>query len=291
MKIHVLGTGLSGLVGSRVRELLEDSFEFTDLSLTTGVDITNYDQVLQSFANSSAATVLHMAAKTDVDSCEDDKIYQEEGAAWQVNVVGTQNIVDAAKKYNKRVIYISTDFVFDGTSEIYTEDMEANPLNFYGVTKYEGEKIVKEADINFTIVRLAYPYRAYYRERVDFVRAIMERLQKKETIFALTDHIFTPTFIDDIAIALRLLLSREFIGIFHVVGSQSLTPFEGVGMIMDKFHLTSSVQEITRENFFRGRAFRPFKLRMNNDKISKLGIQLKTFSEGLDEIKKQLENI
>lgn len=289
MKIPILGTGLSGLVGSRVQELLSDQFEFTDLSFATGVDITNSEQVMDSFKNSPASVVVHMAAKTDVDSCEDDKIFGEEGAAWLVNVFGTQNIVHAAKRYNKRLIYISTDFVFDGTKEYYKEDDPVNPVNWYGYTKCEGERLVKEGDISFTVARLAYPYRAMFPERFDFIRRIMDKANKKEKILALTDHIFTPTFIDDIAQGLSLLLQKELGGTFHLVGSQSMTPLDATKMIFDKFNLRNEIEPVKRDSYFRNRAFRPFKLVLKNDKITKLGIKMKTFGEGLEEIKLQME--
>ncbi len=289
MKIPILGTGISGLVGSRVQDLLADEFEFTDLSLTTGVDITDSEQVFAAFKNSSAEIVVHMAAKADVDGCEDDKIYGEEGAAWTVNVIGTQNIIDAAKKFGKRLIYISTDFVFDGTKEFYSEDDQVNPVNWYGYTKSEAEKIVQEANISYTILRLAYPYRATYPQKLDFVRKIIDTASKKEKIFALTDHVFTPTFIDDLASALRMFLQKDLTGIFHVVGSDSLTPRQAVAMILAKFGLQTDTEEITRQVYFKKRAFRPFKLALKNDKITKLGIIMKRFDEGLEELKKQLK--
>src|SRR3989338_4530425 len=86
MKPQILATGISGLVGTRVQELLQDKFEFTDLSLATGVDVTNYEDLENHIRNSPAKIILHMAAKTDVDGCEDDKIFGEEGKAWVINV-------------------------------------------------------------------------------------------------------------------------------------------------------------------------------------------------------------
>lgn len=291
MKTPIIGTGISGLVGSRIQELLGTEFDFTDLSLSTGIDITNADHVLSAFENSSASVVLHMAAKTDVDGCEDDKIHGEEGQAWMVNVAGTQNIIEAAKKSNKRVIYISTDFVFDGTKDYYAEDDEVNPVNWYGVTKSEGEKLIKEADISYTIVRLAYPYRAFFEPKLDFVRRVISSAAKKEKIFALTDHIFTPTFIDDLAEALRLILHKNLIDTYHFVGSQSLTPKDAIDLILNKFGLKAEIAQITREIYFKNRAFRPFKLALKNDKITKLGVKMKRFDEGLDKLSRQLDKI
>ena len=140
MKIPILATGLSGMVGTRVAEILSDNFEFEDISLATGIDITDKKSVDRVISESESKIILHLAAKTDVDSCEDDKILGEEGAAWQINVVGTENIIEAAKANGKRVIYISTDFVFNGTKDGYQEDDKPNPVSWYGYTKYQGEE-------------------------------------------------------------------------------------------------------------------------------------------------------
>ncbi len=287
-KTQIIGTGLSGLVGSRVMQLLKDKYDFTDLSFSTGVDITDYEQVLNIFDKSESSVVLHMAAKTDVDSCEDDKILGEEGGAWMVNVVGTQNIADAARKTNKRVIYISTDFVFDGTQDFYQEDDIPNPVNWYGITKFEGEQLVIKSGIGYTIVRLAYPYRSNFGEKTDFVRRIIEKAKNNEDLYSLTDHIFTPTFIDDIAQALDIFLSKEIGGIYHVVGSESLTPYKAVEKISDIFSLKGNIVPVIREVFFKERAFRPCRLAVKNDKISKLGVKMSGFSEGLKIMKTQM---
>lgn len=288
MNTPILGTGLSGLVGSRIVELLGSDYEFTDLSYATGVDITDYNQVLSSLQSSPAKVVIHMAAKTNVDSCEDDKILVEDGAAWNVNVVGTKNIVDAAKKLGKRILYISTDFVFDGTKDNYIESDKPNPINWYGNTKYEGELAVIRSGVSYAILRLAYPYRSIFVGKLDFVRRIIEKSKKGEKIFALTDHIFTPTFIDDIATAIDVLIQREVNGIFHIVGSQSLSPYEATNIILNKFNLKGDVEKIDRETYFKDRAFRPFKLALKNDRISELGIKMHGLFSGLDEVKKQL---
>lgn len=288
MKVPVIGTGLSGLVGSRVVELLSDKYEFEDLSLATGYDITNFDEVVSCFKTSEANIVLHMAAKTDVDGCEDDKILGEEGGAWVVNVGGTQNIVVAAQKTGKRVVYISTDFVFDGTKEFYTEDDLPNPINWYATTKYEGEKVVEKSGLSWVIIRIAYPYRSYFREKKDFVRKILEKMRNGGKIFAVSDHIVTPTFIDDIAISLDLILRKDVVGIYHVVGSQSLTTYEAAKLIAKTFGLRANIEPLTRSVYFKDRAFRPFKLVLKNDKIAKLGIKMRRFDEGLLEMKRQM---
>lgn len=288
MSISILGTGLSGLVGTRVVELLRDEFSFQDLSLTSGVDITDYEQVIRRFDSSSPDIVLHMAAKTDVDGCEDDKLLGEEGDAWRINVTGTQNIVDAAKQFGKKIIYVSTDFVFDGTKkEAYDEGDFPNPVNWYAVTKYEGEQVVSNASIPYAIIRLSYPYRSEFASRTDFVRRIIEKASRKEKIFALTDHIFTPTFIDDFADALRTIFRQNLKGIYHVVGSEYLAPNEAIEKIFSVFQLQTEIVPVTRSFFFNHRAFRPCRLAINNDKITGLGAKMCTFDQGLEKMKIQ----
>ena len=164
--MKILGTGLSGLVGSRVVELLNSvyEFEFSD------TDITNKEAIDERIRSSNASIVLHLAAKTDVDGCEKDRTLGTEGDAWKINVLGTENVVEACEKNNKKLIYVSTDFVFDGeTKSEYSEEDKPNPINWYARTKYEGEKIVQSSNFNWIIVRIAYPYRSNFK-RKDFVR-------------------------------------------------------------------------------------------------------------------------
>lgn len=287
--MKILGTGLTGLVGSRIVELLRDKYEFENLSRSSGVDISDKNQVLEKIKNSDAQIVLHLAGKTNVDECELEKPLGEKGEAWKINVEGTKNVAEACQAEGKKLIYISTDFVFGGEKESYSEEDVPNPVNWYAQTKYEGEKIVQGLKTPWLITRIAYPYRTDFT-KIDFVRAILGRLREGKSVAALTDHIFTPTFIDDIAFALSALIDSNSQGIFHVVGSQSLTPFEAVNLIADEFGLDKSkISETTRSEFFNNRAPRPFQLALKNDKIIKLGVRMRTFEEGLREIRDQIK--
>lgn len=287
MKQKILGTGLSGLIGSRLIELLEDKYDFEDLSYDTGVDITKPDLVEKRVKESSASWLIHLAAKADVDGCEQDKAAGENGAAWKINVLGTQNVISAARKTNKRVLYISTDFVFDGTKDEYTEEDTPQPVNWYARTKYEGEKLTLAHPENL-VVRIAYPYRAKNSVKKDFVHAILGRLQEKKPIAGITDHVVTPTYIDDIAHAFDLLIAKNERGVYHVVGGSYCTPFEASKQIAQVFGLDETlITETTRAEYYRGKAARPFQLRMKNAKIRGLGLEPKTFLDGLESIKAQ----
>lgn len=289
--MKILGTGLTGLVGSRIVELLQDKYEFENLSRSSGVDIVDKNQVLEKIKSSDAEIILHLAAKTDVDGCEKDKELGENGEAWKINVEGTRNVAEACLETNKKLIYISTDFVFDGTNPPaggYSEEDVPNPVNWYAQTKYAGEKNVEALRMPCIIARIAYPYRANFT-KLDFFRAILGRLKNGESVAAVTDHIFTPTYIDDIASALDVLIGNNSQGKFHVVGNQSLTPFDAANLIADKFGLDKSkINKTTRSEFFKDRAPRPFQLVLKNDRITELGVQMRTFEQGLKEIKSQI---
>src|SRR3989344_3546202 len=197
-----------------------------------GVDILDLESLTKEIANSSTSIVVHLAAKTDVDGCEKDR-----DEAWAINVVGTKNVVAVCEQTGKKLIYVSTDFVFDGKNppeKGYTEEDMPHPINWYGQTKLEGEKIVQSSLIPWTIVRIAYPYRASF-EKKDFARVMIERLKNNQPILAVTDQLITPTFIDDIAQAINEVIIQNITGIVHVTGGQFISPYAIAELIARQF--------------------------------------------------------
>jgi dTDP-4-dehydrorhamnose reductase len=289
MKIFTIGG--SGLVGTRITDLLkEKEYILDDLSLTNGVDITDASSLTPIKEDTEHEVVVHFAAKTDVEGCELDKPLGEKGAAFRINVIGTQNVAEACLASKKKMLYISTDFVFDGKKDLpykYTEEDAPNPLNWYAETKYKGEEIVKKSGVDYAILRIAYPFRAdEFPIKKDFVHSIMGRLANHQPVAAVTDHVMTPTFIDDIAFAIDAVIQNGANGIYHVVGNQSLTPFDAFDIMAERFGYDKSlISKTTREEFFKGKAPRPFNLSVSNAKIERLGVKMRSFEEGLKEIK------
>ncbi len=287
--MKIVGTGLSGLIGSRVVEMLSPYFQFENLSLETGVDITKKGVVDQYIERSDASWIFHFAARTDVDGAEAEKTLREKSPTWIVNVKATEHVVDACKKTGKKLIYISTDFVFDGEKDSYAEEDQPRPLSWYAITKYEGEKQVATLENHGLIIRIANPYRAERFARADFVHKIIERLAHHQKVVAPNDQRFVPTFIDDIAYALKILIEKDAFGLYHVVGNQVFSPFEVAQKIASTFGFASSlVESTTFAEYFAGRAPRPFHAYLKNDKISKLGVVMHSFDEGLALIKATL---
>lgn len=295
MKPKIIGTGLSGLVGSRIVELLKDKFEFIDFSLDTGVNILDQSNLASAFEqNKDAVAVLHLAAFTDTNAAWEQR-GDKSGLCYQLNVVGTQNILNLAQKYNQHFIYISTDFIFDGTkSTPYIETDTPSPIEWYGETKYLGEKLILDSGYTSTnISRITYPYRAKFETKVDIVRKILTKLQNSEPVKMFSDQICTYTFIDDIALALGYFLENKTTGTYHLVGSSSHSPYDMCLKVAEVFNLqkdlilASSFDEHIKSQPSGSRPWQKT-LITSNQKVTNLGLNFKTLVEGLKEIKQQL---
>lgn len=292
--MKIIGTGLTGLVGSRIIELNPD-VEFINISIETGVSILDVTQLEKVFTdNPDADAVLHLAAFTDTNGAWGQN-GDTAGLCYQLNVTGTQNVVDLCKKYDKYLIHISTDFVFDGKKVgKYTEDDLPNPIEWYGQTKYFSEKVVLDSGILSSIVRLAFPYRANFEPKKDIVRKIIDGFKAGKLYPQWTDHFTSPIFIDDIANALRIFFEKKPIGIYHLVGSSSQSPFEMCQLIAEVFGFDKNiVQASTLTDYVKSlpEGSRPwqYNLSLSNEKIKSLGVQIKTLKDGLEEMKRQME--
>jgi dTDP-4-dehydrorhamnose reductase len=288
--MKIIGTGLSGLVGSRIIELLSPEFIFENLSLETGVDITNETVLKEKIIQSDASWVFHFAAKTDVDGCENDKALGDKGMAWIINSIATRNIAEICALTSKHLLYISTDMVFDGTKNEYNELDQPNPISWYGETKYQGEKSVLKLKENGLVIRIANPYRTRGPGKPDFVHKIIDRLIGKLPIAAPNDQIFTPTYIDDIASAIKFLVINNHHGLFHVVGNDSLSPYAAFKTIANIYNLDDSlIAPTTLNEYFKNKAPRPLHACLKNVKITRYGILMSDFKNGVTSVKKQEE--
>ncbi|MBI4066331.1 SDR family oxidoreductase [Candidatus Gottesmanbacteria bacterium] len=286
--MNIIGTGLSGLVGSRVVELLQPEFQFENLSLETGFDITHTDAVMDRIGKSHASWVFHFAATTDLEAAEKERQLGQNSKTWRVNVGGTRNVVQAAYASKKHVLYLSTDFVFDGESGPYTEQSRPNPQSWYAITKYEGEKLVSGMGEGGLIVRIAFPYKAGRVGRESFLHRIVDLMMQGKTIQSPNDQLFMPTLIDDIARAMSVLVSGAASGIYHVVSPQALSPYEAARKIAAAYGLDAAlVVQVSSAEYYKDRAPRPFHAVLKHDKIDALGIRIRSFDEGLALIKSQ----
>lgn len=293
MKPKVLGTGLSGLVGSRIVELLSSDFDFEDLRLEDGFDITKPGTLEAKIAPSPAQTLIHLAAFTDVGAAWKEKDNQS-GLCYQVNVTGTKNIAHLCAKHGKCLIHFSTDFVFDGgKDEPYVETDLPNPIDWYGRTKYLAEEEVKTSRAKFCIIRIAFPFRSNYNLKKDFIHKMIDAFKAGSLYPQFTDQVITPSFVDDIAAGIKKILSVKPEGIFHLTGSSFISPYELSQKVSRVFGLDQSlIKEGSLVEYRKTNpTARPYNrcLKMSNEKAKReLGIEMQTIDEALLELKAQI---
>ncbi|MFC1711819.1 SDR family oxidoreductase [Patescibacteria group bacterium] len=304
MKKKIVATGVSGLVGSRIVELLQEKYDFISYSLDSGVDITNLEILEQNFQkHKNAKTVIHLAAFTDVTHAWEQN-EQINGSCYQVNVVGSKNIAQLCYKYNKHLIHISTDFIFDGVNppkEGYSEKDAPNPIEWYGKTKLLAESEINKSGVKNVVLRIAFPYKAKPADKklepiikLDLVRKIVAKLQKGEKLSMFSEQIITPTFVDDIVKVVDYCLENKPEGLYHCVGSTSISPYKLAKETAKAFDLDESlIKKTSLEEFLKDNPNdrpRQKNLTINNKKLeTDFGIKMKTLNDGLKDIKNQLE--
>ncbi|MEK7112709.1 MAG: sugar nucleotide-binding protein, partial [Patescibacteria group bacterium] len=265
------------------------------------LDITNKKAVELFFDTNHGEfhSVINFAAYTDVDGADKERS-DEKGDVWGINVQGAENLAEAAKRFGKHFVQISTDFVFTGTEENpgpYSEEAktEETPdnLTWYGWTKLVGEKRVQGINPGASIVRISYPYRANFKGKLDFARNILMLFDEGKLYPMFNDQKLTPTFIDEASKVFYLLLEEKKAGIFHVTSTDLTTPFEFARYLLEKARgVKNVVKEGSMQEFLKapGRTKRA-KLGglLNEETRKELGISLMSWKEGIDELVKQLK--
>lgn len=286
----ILTTGLNGLVGSRFALDFKHEYSFDNLDLRDEkqpTDITNYDQVLNKFKNSDASHVIHLAAYTDVTGAW-QQTGDKNGIAYQVNVIGTENVVKAAEATNKHVIYVSTAYVFDGEKkELYTEEDTPKPIEWYGETKYLAEEVVKQAHCPWTILRIDQPFRADSFEKVDTAHRVMKGIKEGSLYPQFTNHYFGPTYVNDFAKILDFVIRTSPTGLFHASSGESWSDYDFAVAINDIHQLGGKIGQGDLEAYLTT-SERPYQRNtaMSNQKLLEiLDFELKTIKQALAEIK------
>ncbi|OGD71166.1 hypothetical protein A2187_02020 [Candidatus Collierbacteria bacterium RIFOXYA1_FULL_46_24] len=287
---QVLTTGATGLVGSRFVDLYAKRFPTSNMDLTTGVNITDRDSIEKFVTANPADILIHLAAFTDTNKAFAESGNQK-GLCYQVNVVGTRNIAAVCEAHGIHLIHVSTDFVFDGQkSAPYIETDPVSPLEWYGETKALAEKVVQDSGVHSTILRIAYPYRANYALKPDIIGKIKTGLETGKLYPQFVDTVITPTFIDDIAAAFAKIIELKPSGIFHIVGSDALSPYELAQKVAVAYGFDPSLVQKGSLTEYLKTASRPFArhVAMSNAKATKqLGLTFAGIDQGLAELKKQ----
>lgn len=250
----VLVFGGSGLVGSRFIKDYDRTFDIKSPTAKE-VDILNKDAVARITQEFNPDTIINFAAFTQVEEAENQKD-DREGICYLINAVGAQNVALVCKEFDKKLIHISTEYVFDGTKSEspYTEEDKPNPINWYGQTKLFGEQFVLESGCQVTIVRISMPFSAFYELKKDVARFFLEELKEGKEIKAIEDQRVTPTVVSDIANALKVILGSRVTGLYHVSSTDSVTPLEFAKTIAEVFKLNYSlINSISFDEYNKGK--------------------------------------
>lgn len=290
IKPKLLVIGSKSMVGSRFCELTENTADLiqADFGGNIAVDITDSSQVEALLKEHPAKWAILFSAFTDVDGAEEQR-NDRFGSCWKINVDGAKNVAEACVKAGIGLIFISTDFVFDGQNGPYSEDTETGPnldkVSWYGITKIEAEKLVGQMGKHI-IVRITYPYRADFEEKKDFARGILENYQNDTLPPMFSDQETTPTFIDDLAPAILLLISKNQTGNFHIASPEITSPYEFAEKLVETFGMDpSKITEGSLEDFLKtSRTPRPVKGGLTTDKISALGFTPTSWKSGIKEL-------
>jgi dTDP-4-dehydrorhamnose reductase len=263
-------TGSTGLLGSKIVKNPDHEIHHKN----ERIDITK-KEIYTYIREINPDVVIHCAAFTNVDQCE---IQREK--AWSTNVLGTDNMVEACKATDAKLLYISTDYVFDGRKGMYTEADEPHPINFYGETKLEGEKRVTNLS-EYIIARTSVLYG--WHHTLNFATWVIEQLQNRNEIRIVTDQYACPTLADNLAAVLFEMCEKDLCGIYHVTGTERINRYEFALKIALQFGLDSHLIVPVLSEDLDQKAVRPKDSSLSTKKvISKINEALLPVHEGLE---------
>lgn len=239
--MRVALTGSNGMLGFAIKSTFTD-IELVGLS-RRDIDITDLDKTVSKIKEIKPDYLLHAAAYTDVDGSE---LNPEK--AYLVNGIGTRNVTMACEAIGCPIMYISTDYVFDGTKkEPYDEWDLPNPVNKYGLSKLLGERFVMSFTNRFYIVRTSW---LYGKNGKNFVDSITKLLSEKEELNVVNDQIGSPTYTNDLAVKLKELIGRGY-GVYHITNASVCSWYEFAVEIAKLKNSKTKIQPITSDNLNR----------------------------------------
>jgi len=289
-KRKLVVTGASGLLGNKIVELAKENFEVTPIhntkplhSNSLTLDITDAAEVSSLFSRLKPTAVIHTASETNVDKCEMEKEH-----AWKTNVEGARNIAETCQKVNAKLVAISTDYVFDGEKGLYSELDKPDPVNYYGLTKLEGEKQVINHCKNYAVLRTSVLY-SWHPWKQNFATWVINKLKQQQEITVVEDHYNTPTLADNLAEMALEVAEKDLQGVYHASGNERISRYEFAKQIAKTFGLNlDRIKPVKMSQMTAWTAKRPRDSSLDTGKIQK---QLKTkplnITQGLTKMKEE----
>ncbi len=296
--MKILVTGANGLLGQKLVTLLRDEKDIELIATGRGInrnpeggyaylsaDLQNLEGIRAFLELSPPDVIIHCAAMTQVDECEENK-----KLCTQINVDATKNLIDVAKDLGAYFLYVSTDFVFDGKAGPYQESDLAMPISHYGKTKLASEELLHKSGLKYAIVRTVLVYGvAHDPSRSNLVLWVKNSLEEGKSIKVVNDQWRTPTLAEDLANGCLLVAKGKHEGIFHISGEGMMSPYNMALKVADHFDLDKSLISSVDANTFTQSGKRPPKTGFIIEKAkSQLGFQPTSFDDGLKIVAKQL---
>lgn len=264
-------TGVAGQLGHDImKELARRQHEAIGSDLSPGsscvpLDITDKGAVCAAIGKVQPDVIFHCAAWTDVDGAEDPA---NKAAVRKINADGTRNLAEAAKATGAKIVYVSTDYVFDGQGERpwRPDDQCFAPLNHYGQTKLEGEFAVTELTDRFFIVRTSWVFGSNGK---NFVRTMLNVANSHTTVRVVNDQIGSPTYTLDLARLLVDMAETNRYGFYHAANEGDyISWYDFTKEIYRQSHIEAEVLPVTTEEYGLNKAVRPFNSRLDKTKLS-----------------------
>lgn len=280
----ILITGLSGLLGNNLAFAYRNKYGIAGVYNNHKVDIGRVEGVGMNLLDRSSLSrltaefqpeiVIHCAALSDVDRCEEDK-----KLAYDLNVEITKNITEYSKKHNSHLIYISTDCVYDGREGNLKEE-NVNPVNYYGETKLLGEKAALEYS-NTLVIRTNF-FGRNVQKKFSLAEWVLYSLSKNKTINGFGDAIFSAMYTFLLADVMEKAFVKGLKGIYNLASSDNMSKYDFAVSIADIFKLNKALIKKTTIEAFGFKAKRAKNMGLNIDKISKdLSITLPTMMDSI----------
>jgi len=293
VKLKFLVTGSAGLIGHQVVKDLSETHEVfscynkskPEFGIPTKMDLLNHEMISNVLSEKNPDIVIHLGAMTAVDLCD-----TQQDNALKINSQATEILAKECSKINSFMVYVSTDYVFNGNSGLYKENAVTNPLGFYGKSKLLGEKSIQNFSSNWCIARTSTPF-GLHPTKKSFPIWVIENLQKQKQIDVLTDQFTSPTYVPSLSRMLIEISERHLTGIIHVAGASKISRYEMASLVSDKLGLDGKLLREISINDIKWEAQRPKDSSLNvskaistlNQKPQKIDHDVNLF---IDEIKK-----
>tara|TARA_B100000900_G_scaffold412332_1_gene433889 strand:- start:81 stop:995 length:915 start_codon:yes stop_codon:yes gene_type:complete len=293
----ILITGSNGLLGQKLvlalrhnHEVMATSIGACRMNTQSGfayenLDVTNEQDVRKIVLYFRPDAIINTAAMTNVDSCEDDKENCD-----KLNVYAVQYLADACAEVGAHLVHISTDFIFDGEDGPYTEEDQANPLSYYGLSKWRSEQILQKHSCDWAVLRTIIVYgTADNLSRENIVLWGRRALKEGEPLNIIDDQFRAPTLAEDLAKACVLAVEKSVKGVYNVSGKDIMSILEIVECMADFYGCDKSIINRISTATLKQKAKRPPKTGFILDKsINELAYQPHSFEEGLAIVEQQI---